>query len=306
VVSIVKNKKHMKNMEHKNELENEYMHDILNTDLTYHEQSKNLNLSCNKEYKCKCSKVFKHKQSLFNHKKKCELIKTNLDDNFKNEMLNEIKELKETIGKLTNISNPININVTNKNVTNKIANVYNHIVKNYTKAEPIKLLGKNDITKLLTYKATTDNHSIEDIIIFNYSKQLFDQFVGNIIVNEYKKKNPLDQQIWSSDVTRLSFIVRRILKDMTNQKVDEKIWMQDKKGVCLTQLVIEPIIEEIRVIIFDYCDLCKSQMKVANLKEIEKLSENVFYILKIMYEINTKEIHSKILKYIAPHFQLEI
>jgi hypothetical protein len=38
---------------------------------------------------------------------------------------------------------------------------------------------------------------------------------------------------------------------------------------------------------------------------MEKIQNNGMIAVNIIYEINEKELHKKILKYIAPHFQLE-
>lgn len=299
-----KTKRHMMNLDNYEDINIEKTKNINNNNtvkkiLTKFDKRQKNNAK-NKEYKCVCLKVFKSRQSLWYHKKVCDQYEITNDVIF--EMKNKIKNLED---KLDNTTLAINSNNTSNNNSNNNSNnvmninILTYANKNYTKAKPLETLKQQDAMKLLTNDKSND-HTIEDIIIFNYEKRIFDQFIGDIIIKEYKKDDPQDQQIWASDMARLSFIVRRILDK------NDDIWIKDKKGTSLIKMVITPILEETKKIMTEYMPICCSIIEKANARRAEKITEKMFNMGKIIYDINTKEVHPKVLKYISPHFKLDI
>ena len=55
--------------------------------------------------------------------------------------------------------------------------------------------------------AVTVEIKMDDLFYHKDHKNL-DTFIGQKLVDEYKKKGPKHQSIWSSDVARLVFIIR--------------------------------------------------------------------------------------------------
>lgn len=210
------------------------------------------------KYICNCGKKFSHHSSLYRHKSTCNGINP-LDEIEKlKTQVNEIEQFKNTIVNMHNIildlKNKMDKQVTKTNVTNatndlinyshntnsnnnfidnsiknisnqKQINVYNYVSQNYQNAKPLQQIEQDKITEMLIYEEKTNKtHSIEDILVHYYNKKILDQYLGNLILKEYRKQNPSEQQIWTGDVSRLSFIIKSIV----NQ--DEKIWLHDKKG----------------------------------------------------------------------------
>lgn len=282
----------------------------------------NKNSKQKKNYICACLKEFNHNQNFWKHKKICGAYQKSCQTmTAKNTHKHSLDTVVETIANLVvsklqseqikpyisthNINNintdsSVNGNTITNNVTNnKIVNVHTYISDNFTKAEPVQMLKHIQITKMLTLDNTC-GHSIEELLIFHYNKYLLDQFIGDIITTGYKKINPEEQQFWSSDVVRLTFVVRQLLNE-------NKVWLQDKKGSYLTKCVVTPILEKIRKILIKYDAKCHEEIANVNtkLEHLEKLSNDRTTILKIIYDINTKALHTKVLSYIAPRFQLE-
>ena len=54
------------------------------------------------------------------------------------------------------------------------------------------------------------NYSVEKIILFHFKNDTLSKTLGKAIVEEYKKDDLEDQSMWSSDVSRLSFIVKSV------------------------------------------------------------------------------------------------
>jgi hypothetical protein len=194
-----------------------------------------------------------------------------------------------------------NLNMSNTNIVNtsNISNVMKYVNQNYTKAEPLEMLESVQAKKLVTDKTTKD-HKVEEFLIYYYDKRSFAMFIGDIIVNAYKKDNPEEQQIWASDVERLTFIIRRALKE------NELLWMKDLKGVTITKYLIIPILNEVYIIIDEYLEHCSTIMKAkdTSFDDMDKYYKYSVICKKILSDIGNKLFHDPILKYIISKFQL--
>jgi hypothetical protein len=71
-----------------------------------------------------------------------------------------------------------------------------YINQNYINARPLQMLQPTNAKKLLLAQAS-DNHSVEEFMVYYYDKCLFDKFIGEIIKDEYKQENPENQQFWT-------------------------------------------------------------------------------------------------------------
>jgi len=132
-----------------------------------------------KVYKCKCGRQFNNSGNLYRHRKRCE---------------NEWYDSKN-----------VTIHIT-QNEPNSKKTVISRLKRDYKKSPPLKILKNSDISNILKYMTST-SESIEDIILSQYSKFIFHKFIGNIIIEKYKKGNIYKQQIWSVDISRLKFAI---------------------------------------------------------------------------------------------------
>jgi hypothetical protein len=271
-----------------------------------------------KKYECECGKRLNSRQALWAHKKICDGIKIIDEKELEiKELKIEIAEMKELITKLINIqpSNNNNNNLTNTNSNNltntltnnnshnthntqKIVNVYQYVNSNYTDTPHIKMLDKKDVDKLLIVDENI-KYTIEELLVFNQSKYVLDKFLGEIIKTAYKKEDPEEQQFWTSNVQKLTFIVRQLL----NKK--EKVWLQDSNGTCLVNHIIDPLLKEIKKMLQKYVKELEKNREYMSFDELDRMNNNGMYAVNIIYDINKKTLHQKILRYIAPHFQLE-
>lgn len=267
---------------------------------------------------CKCGKNFKHKSGLSRHKKTCNFQPTNTIETLSKQIEVLTQQLKNIVpntngsnantyinnntnntnNNIINTSNTINtINTINNNQKN--LNIITYVNQKYNDAQPIEMLQYNTIYKMLDVK-DIGNYSLEDIIAFHSKKYNLDQFLGEIIVNAYKKTDPTKQQFWTSNIKKLTFLVRQILN-----KTDI-VWLKDSNGVCITKHIIEPLLAEIKILMKDYQILCSNKLSTLNLleKEYDTVYINGFNALKVVQSIDQKILHHKILTYIAPYFQL--
>lgn len=266
---------------------------------------------CN-NYDCVCGKDYKSYKALWRHKKTCKLasnqVITKSDYNALKSELSDMKALMTTLISKQPTS-AININMNNTNNTNNSVNTMNmmsaikYINQNYVNTQPLKLLDSTN-AKTLLLKQASDNHSVEEFMVYYYDKCLFDKFIGEIIKDEYIQKNPEDQQFWTTDVSRLSFVVRRVMQE------NEGKWIKEPEGKLLKKYIISPILVEVKKMIDDYNIYCKEKMYVqrATLKllEMEKLGDAIMTCKKISSDIGNQLFDEPVLRYIAPYFKLDI
>lgn len=264
-----------------------------------------------KHYKCECLKVYSNKQSLCKHRKKCterhninkilklenEIIGVKTDNvklreqilELKSELLKYMHHNNQTITDSQNVTN--SHNTVNNN--QKIISVFNYVSSNYETTPILQELKTHDIKKLLVIKENT-KYPIEDHFIFHHKKHSLDRFLGEIIKGEYQTDDPEEQQFWTTNVAKLTFMVRKFLK--TEQ------WSKDMKGTEICRNIIDPILKEIRKMLQKYTKRQIDQNTTLN--EIETMQANNVIAIAIISDINTQKLHIKILNYIAPHFQL--
>jgi hypothetical protein len=298
--------------------------DMKDNELTLEENIK-------KQYVCsKCLKSYTCRQHLWRHNKQtpnCEpsierqeiqtlknqmniiLEKMNL-----NQQLNNVNVLKtsndnniiSTIASNNNNSNNmVAKNITNVHGDNVVTNnnqkitVLNYVEQAYPDVRALPMLGpKKAIQLLLNAEQDSDHTIIAFFIYWNKIYQLH-EFLGEIILKEYKTKIPGEQKIWVASVQKLSFIVRQSLND-------KDIWLKDKQGVVINQRIITPMLEEVKKMLQNCVKDVKEKSHDRNIPfdEFEKLQDEGMESVKIIQKINKKTLHQQILKYIAPHFQL--
>lgn len=277
--------------------------------------------------KCNCGKQFSHSSSLSRHKKTCDETQLTIQENKYIEKIDNLeKQLAkmqtfiekiptsiiafnkpETIGNIINANhiitdNSVNIDNSIKTITDnsvKNVSVITYLNNNYTDAKPLKMLKSKDVTKMFSGE-DIGNYSIEEIITFQQSKYMLDEFLGDVIIKKFTNTtNPKQQQIWISDVARLKFIVRGI----TNK--DQSAWHPDKKGIILTDKIITPMLDDVRTLMTKHNKSCSVNIKNSDFEDqYDWLYKQSTHAVSVIYDINQKILHHKILLHIAPHFQL--
>ena len=150
----------------------------------------------------------------------------------------------------------------NANVAKKSVSAMSYTLKHFDNAPPMGLLEDeqfNKMSKLLMYdlkgKRKTEC-SIEEVILYHHKQNTLHGILGDLIVKVYKKKNPEKQSVWSSDVSRLTFIVKDIIGKSKKSK-----WITDKKGIHFTEAIIDPLLEKIKDLLIEYNDECGEFVK---------------------------------------------
>jgi len=277
-----------------------------------------------KVHVCECGKQFNNSGNLCRHRKICnkipkeetlffkdkiskletelEAIKKQLAQSNNQQSINSNNKLHMTNTKICsdNTINNNNNNITNNNIINNKISVIAYLDAYHVDTPAIKLLEPDDITRILK-NCELGKHLLEDVIVYQQSKYMLHEFIGEFILKEFKKNDPTKQHFWLVDLSRLKFAVRLAL---TKTNI---IWQPDPKGIYLTKYIITPILDEIFSMMIDYKEICDKRAKTAEtISQCDNIYKQSVNSVEIIRDINQKILHKKILKYIAPYFQLEI
>ena len=269
-----------------------------------------------KQYICSnCDKTFLHRQSLHKHKSKCNAPS---DTPIVKKLEKTIDKLEEQNKKLIDVienqsritKNTTDVAKTNSNIAKKSMNVLSYALNNYNDAPPVGLLEDDKFDKMAKcliyddYGNKKTNKSVEEIIIFHHRKDTLVKVLGELITNEYKKADPNKQSIWSSDISRLTFIVKDIIGETRKSK-----WITDKKGLHITQTIINPMMDIIKDKLIKYVKRSGNlinKSKIKDEEETKSLLSKMHDANLALLEIKLGKIHIEVLKQIAPYFNLSI
>jgi hypothetical protein len=179
-------------------------------------------------------------------------------------------------------------------MSGKGGHTYNISVKNYVQSEypdapPLRSL-PNYCVPLCEYKAEEaahDDYDLMDVIIFNQEQKTLAKYLGDFLIDHYRKDNPAEQSIWNSDAARLTYVVKELIGNRSR-------WKFDKDGVKTASSIIDPLLEYIDSLMKAY--LVKNKGKVNNNYALAKMQA----VQAIRIDIENTRLSKNILKYIAP------
>ena len=252
---------------------------------------------------CKyCKSEFKFKSGLSRHQiNRCKL------KNNKSIEDNELKEQNKILMEIIRDQSKIAVN--NSEVTKKSMNIMTYALKHFEEAPPIGLLEDDqfdEMVKCLVYdndgERKTDK-TVEEIITFHHKKGTLVKVLGELITNEYKKSDPKKQSIWSSDISRLTFIVKDIIGKSKKSK-----WITDKKGIHITQTIITPMLDIVKDRLIAFVDeLGKMVSKsIKECRNTENILSKMHDVNVLLVEIKLGKMRMEILRNIAPYFNLSV
>lgn len=279
-----------------------------------------------KTYDCdKCQKSFSTRQSLFAHRKlvtcidskdeSLKLIEENYNLKIKiveYEMKKEIEQLKDQMKdkEIEHLKETIKEQSKDKEsfkklaegsveVSNKSMSALNYAIKYYSNAPPMQIFNNFAI-----FLEGNEKYELDEIMIHYYEKDKLCSYIGDKLIKEYKKADPVTQSMWVGDVNRMSYILKE--NDNNKGKGKSSSWNKDKEGISMAKYMIEPTLEHIKSELINYknelCPVIQEGEFSASHRNIlmKKLESSV----GIIDSINNNELTGNIIKYIAPHFYL--
>lgn len=189
--------------------------------------------------------------------------------------------------------------------SNKDPNMYSFIADNFLAAQPLKPILDKDVPELKFLKDILKQKNgkielCEKLQHHSLHKTLKD-FVGDHVVDNYKEKDKTKQQIFVTDCSRLSYLVR----DVMNRTKKTLVWKKDNKGLIVGDRLIEPILrffkKHLEEMTTKYLNYAWEEYSGDRLESVKR-THRLFDIAKA---INDGTLRTDILKYLAPHFYLD-
>jgi len=230
-----------------------------------------------------CLKNFSRQDSLVKHYKICKI--KNLEEK------NKEKDINYLTGIINILQNELKFN---RNITSTagiiVSQAFKFLEKNCPNAPALESPNLEMITE--------DNSEIDFVfeIVSLYKRKLLVSFIGDIIFKQYKKEKIEEQSLWSSDVSRMNYIIREVI----GKNIE---WNNDKSGYKVKSIVIEPLLSKIDEMILNF--MRYKTTRIMNheedaLKNIEFLDTSN----EILIAIRDKILEKEIMKYITPKFQI--
>lgn len=147
------------------------------------------------------------------------------------------------------------------------------------------------------------NHALSDIAIHHCKKKTLHQYIGNVIISEYKNEDePGKQSLWTSDVARLSYVIRQKIGN------GEAVWIEDKKGLKVKETIIIPLLDYLKKEMNTRIQKVPPEGVTPSQEDIQRLWEAGDVLQQIGNIRSRKEISKlaqRINRYIAGHFCLD-
>lgn len=172
------------------------------------------------------------------------------------------------------------------------------VSKTYPNAPPL--------TKFNNYKALKaikqGDHKLADIVIYHRKRKKLVRFIAKYIILEYKKENPFEQSIWNSDTSRLSYIIR----EMINNKPE---WRLDKGGLKIDSYIVQPVTKyikkEVEARIVEIRDYAEDNVNDLTDDQFDFELEKIKYAKYAIIDIDSGDLTDGVIKYLSNHFYLD-
>lgn len=137
-----------------------------------------------------------------------------------------------------------------------------------------------------------------DDFFYHKDHRNLDIYIGQKLVEEYRKKEPKNQSIWSSDVARLVFIIRV-------QTETGVAWFKDKGGNKTKELIVDSILKEIEEALNFYITYVDEHKYEFGSSKLLTYVQNQMKAVEILDDITHGDLARGIMRYIAPFFAFQ-
>jgi len=261
------------------------------------------------KFQCpKCDITCSSASSLSRHKNKyCngDIIKTKIEQEVieklkQKELEMEIKYKNKLLEKVETENKELKqyIKNTKPTITNYNISVKKFIQQTYPDAPPLAMLENYAMIH------RDEDVTLAQTLIYHHNENILNKYFGDIIIKYYKKEDPKDQSLWSTDSSRLKYIIKELLASKRSS------WSEDDKGLKLSKYIIEPLLqyickyiqEQLNVISDEIEELRFSEIKGTGRKCIE-LNQQQQSLGEIHNQIESGQLKDAIIRYITPSFR---
>lgn len=262
-----------------------------------------------------CESTFSKKSNLVRHLEICKVKKNNdtsqleqLEEKMKrdrNELINKMQKEKDDLEKRMQQEM---INILKKQVESLSVIAEHSSNASANSASTVNILAKfcNKAQETLPFTdmklLTGDKISLLDMAI-NYEQMENFEFHDRIVKElekYYKHADPTMQTLWSTDVSRQSYMYRKKMAD------NSIIWVADKKGKVVGQLLVDPMMKQLDIDACEALKQCNKQLQDDDNADVEltKYERNEVegkrkVLLNIMTKITNGELKNDIVRNLA-------
>jgi len=303
----IKSKKHLKNYPQMGiKVSNVANRNIKKSIKTTHQCSLNATLQSSKQekniskIKCTyCDKEFNRTFNLTRHLNICPYrkVQENNKDSKYEKMAIELQLYKEKIDMVIKENERLQKTIDNSGyVSKKSVSALNFIVEKYNDAPALRKIKDSDYKKLDTPK----DDSLEVTFIRQYNIKQLASYLGGFIIGMYYKQDPEEQSVWTSDTSRLTYIIKQLLSNGDSK------WITDKRGVKFTEIVIKPLLDFVDRVIKAYTpDMLEQVEKSRPVWSYEVIAEYQAARIKLLMAIDDHTLENDILKHTAPYLFID-
>lgn len=209
-------------------------------------------------------------------------VKNNLTDNIKSNIKEEISEVKQKIDESTKVA---------RLAINKASSLIAYLMEHHASAPPLKKLNKTDTIKLLHtnygHPTSKTDFSLEKELIRQIKNETFIKKISKLILTFVDHKQTNKQPIYNTDCNRNHYVIKTPTR-----------WNEDKAGIKFSEYVISPLLKHIREMITDY-RLYLEKKYIKSEIEQELYGDALKVELDLVYESHLKYI----LNNISPHLR---
>ena len=219
-------------------------------------------------------------------------IKDTKNDKIVNELKQQVKELQHENVQLKYYSDFFKTIIRESgSIIKKSIGPFAQITTKYKNAPNLKTLTMDMVVDI-----EKDEFKLGCEINYQYKNKTLASYLGNFIISIYKKEDPNAQSIWTTDVSRLTYLI----KDLIDNK--NSAWVMDKQGLKTGTKIIRPLLSHIKDISFKMhkivCIKLANETSTNKMEYLMNLSKQSSYIIK---DIKEGILENEILKYISPH-----
>jgi len=251
--------------------------------------------NCLKNYSS-ASCLSRHKNNFCNGKKIIEYTKKQLEQEYdekikQKELEIELKYKDQLLEKADNEIKELKQYIKNTKPTTYNISVKKLVQQNYPDAPHLAMLEN--------YSVIHEDIDFTSDLIYYYKKNKLNAYLGDIIIKYYKKEDPKDQSLWSTDSSRLKYIIKELIASK------KSMWSEDDKGLKINKHIIKPLLKYICDYCYDIINALHEEIYEATAKKCIDINKKQSYLTEIREQILNGQLKDAINKYIAPSFRFD-
>ena len=180
------------------------------------------------------------------------------------------------------------------NIVQTSTSTLNLLIKHFNNAPVLEPLKDYSI-----FETKGIQHFIKDIMYYHKKGELHD-YLAKYLIKKYKTEDPSEQSTWNTDTVRLSYI--------NKTKIDDDIkWIVDKKGMHVSKIVIDPILDYIKKGSTKYMIELNGCLDINNPhnNKNKKIMEDNILLNEIIQNINNGIMTKGIIKSLGPQLYFD-